>query len=261
MNIKPAAPKLNVYIKTHKENEPIRPVIDNTQAPSYKIAKHINKKLYSLLKLPNTYNTKNSQEIAVELKSIKINGNTKIISMDIEDLYVNLPIQGIIKSTRYWLNKKNNNEEIIKQLLNILQTIMKQNYFQYKDKLYQPEKGIAMGSPKSSTMAESYLQYIKVTHIKQWWDAGKITYYRKYVDDIIIIYDTTKLQDIVGEQKINSIDKNLQFKMTTENNNTINYLDLKLKRNETIWKLVYTENPQTLTPQSTTNPIIHMNKK
>jgi len=138
---------------------------------------------------------------------------------------------------------------------------MKQNYFQYKDKLYQPEKGIAMGSPKSSTMAESYLQYIKVTHIKQWWDAGKITYYRKYVDDIIIIYDTTKLQDIVGEQKINSIDKNLQFKMTTENNNTINYLDLKLKRNETIWKLVYTENPQTLTPQSTTNPIIHMNKK
>ena len=48
MNIKPAPPKLNVYIKTHKENEPIRPVIDNTQAPSYKIAKHINKKLHSL---------------------------------------------------------------------------------------------------------------------------------------------------------------------------------------------------------------------
>ena len=129
MNIKPAAPKINVYIKTHKENEPISPVIDNTQASSYKIAKHINKKLYSLLNLPNTYNTKNSQKIAVELKSIQINGNTKIITMDIKDLYVNLPIQGIIKSTRYWLNKSNNNEEIIKQVLNILQTIMKQNYF------------------------------------------------------------------------------------------------------------------------------------
>ena len=49
-------------------------------------------------------------------------------------------------------------------------------------KLYQPEKGIAMGSPISITMAESYLQYIEGTHIKQWWDAGKITYYRRYVD-------------------------------------------------------------------------------
>jgi len=47
MNIKPAAPKLNVYIKTHKENEPIRPVIDNTQPPSYKIAKYILSKNYT----------------------------------------------------------------------------------------------------------------------------------------------------------------------------------------------------------------------
>jgi len=44
MNIKPAAPKLNVYIKTHKEIEPIKPVINNTQAPAYKIAKYNNKK-------------------------------------------------------------------------------------------------------------------------------------------------------------------------------------------------------------------------
>jgi len=58
MNIKPRAPKLDVYIKTHKENEPIRPVINNTQAPSYKIANHINKKLYGLLNTQNTYNKK-----------------------------------------------------------------------------------------------------------------------------------------------------------------------------------------------------------
>jgi len=37
INIKPTAPKLNIYIKTHKDNEPIRPVINNTLAPSYKI--------------------------------------------------------------------------------------------------------------------------------------------------------------------------------------------------------------------------------
>jgi len=57
-NIKPTAPKLNIYIKTNKDNEPIRPVVNNTLAPSYKIAKLINKKLNSLLCLSYTYNTK-----------------------------------------------------------------------------------------------------------------------------------------------------------------------------------------------------------
>jgi len=42
-HITPTAPNLNVYIKTHKGNEPIRPVINNTQTPAYKIAKYINK--------------------------------------------------------------------------------------------------------------------------------------------------------------------------------------------------------------------------
>jgi thermostable 8-oxoguanine DNA glycosylase len=43
MNIKPAAPRLNAYIKTHKQDEPIRPVVNNIQAPSYKSAKFLNK--------------------------------------------------------------------------------------------------------------------------------------------------------------------------------------------------------------------------
>jgi hypothetical protein len=34
LNIKLMAPKSSTYIKTHKVNEPVRLVIDNTQAPS-----------------------------------------------------------------------------------------------------------------------------------------------------------------------------------------------------------------------------------
>jgi hypothetical protein len=45
LNIKHTAPRINAYIKTHKENKPIRPVIDNTQAPSYKIAKLLNSRI------------------------------------------------------------------------------------------------------------------------------------------------------------------------------------------------------------------------
>jgi len=116
-------------------------------------------------------------------------------------------------------------------MLNVIETILQQNYFQYKDGFFNPKKGIAMGSPISGTMAEIYLQYVEAIRIKQWWETGEICYYERYVDDILIIYNNHKIKNSTIEQRINTNDKNLEFKMTPENSNTINYLDLTLHRN------------------------------
>jgi len=108
---------------------------------------------------------------------------------------------------------------------------MKQNHFQYNERFLQPDKGIAMGPPISSTMAEVYLQYIEETNIKQWLESKEIAYYKRYVDDILIIYNQNKIHEQTILQEINKIDKNLQFKMSTEEKNTINYLDIAIHRN------------------------------
>ena len=70
-------------------------------------------------------------------------------------------------------------------------------------------------------MAEVYLQYIEETHVKQWLDSKEITYYKRYVDDILIIYDQNKINEKTILHQVNKIDKNFQFKMSTEENNTI----------------------------------------
>jgi hypothetical protein len=93
MNIKPAAPHLNAYIKTHNQDRPIRLVINNIPAPSYKAAKLLNKKLQQLINLPNTCTVKNSHEVALDLHNTRTNENHKLITLDIKDLYVNLPVQ------------------------------------------------------------------------------------------------------------------------------------------------------------------------
>jgi len=67
--IKPMAPKLNALIKTHREDKPIRPEINNIQAPSYKLAKYLNKRLNQLIKLPYTYATKNSKVAAQDINT------------------------------------------------------------------------------------------------------------------------------------------------------------------------------------------------
>jgi hypothetical protein len=76
------------------------------------------------------YTTVNSYEIAHELHNIHITENHKIITLDIKDLYVNLPKKGIIQSAIFWLDKNNINKKIKEQVIQLLKVIIEQNYFQ-----------------------------------------------------------------------------------------------------------------------------------
>jgi hypothetical protein len=116
--------------------------------------------------------------------------------------------------------------------MQLLEIILKQNYFQYNNQIFQPDKGIATGSPISSTVAEIYIQYLEEQHVKQWLDSRRI-YYKRYVDDILITYDLNKINEHEILNEVNNIDKHLQFKLTSEEHNSINYLDLMIYQNNT----------------------------
>jgi hypothetical protein len=146
-------PKPNALDKIHKLDKPTRQAINNIQAPSYKFVKYLNKKLMQPIKLPCTYATRNSQEVAQDLNSIRINNEHKLTTIDIKDIHVKLSTQNIISITKFSLDKYNNHNTI-KQTLELKNVILNQNYFQYNDKYFKPTQGIAMDPPISSTLAE-----------------------------------------------------------------------------------------------------------
>ena len=128
MQIKPQPPTMNAQIKIHKENEPIRPVINNIQAPSYKIAKFFNKWLNDQLQLPNTYVTYNYTQLAKELIKLNITESSRLITFDIKDLYVNIPIEETIKIMKTLMAIRKIDNITITQAVTLLDTILKQNY-------------------------------------------------------------------------------------------------------------------------------------
>ena len=87
-----------------------------------------------------------------------------------------------------------------------------------------------MGSPLSSTIAKIYLQYFEELTIKHWVETDEIIYYKRYVDNIIIIFNQSKITEDSITQHMNSLHKFLEFKQTIEEHNTINYLDLHIHR-------------------------------
>jgi hypothetical protein len=87
-----------------------------------------------------------------------------------------------------------------------------------------------MGSPLSSIATELILQYYEETTTKHWLETNEIWYYRRYVDDILIIYDNTKINSCKITYLFNNYSNDLIFTPTKEENYYINYLDLTINR-------------------------------
>ena len=106
--------------------------------------------------LVNQYTVTNSNTLANEVTKLKVTPNHTPLTMDIKDLYVNIPISETINITKTHL-LKNNDIHTTNQIITLLEIILKQNYFSFQGQIYQPDKGVAMGSPISGTVMRQWV--------------------------------------------------------------------------------------------------------
>ena len=52
-----------------------------------------------------------------------------MFTINIRDVYINLPIQNIFHITKFWLNKHNIDNTITEEALHLLKVILKQKFF------------------------------------------------------------------------------------------------------------------------------------
>jgi len=90
-----------------------------------------------------------------------------------------------------------------------------------------------MGSPVSNTVAEIFLQDLENTHLKQILDAQNITFYARYVDDILLIYNTKNTTPEIMHSHINKVHPNLQCTLPLNTTISISFLDLLIIRHST----------------------------
>jgi hypothetical protein len=100
----PPPPVINGLIKLHKENNPIRPVINMRTSPTYKLAGFTSKCLSRLLNLPFSFNVKNSPQLIQDLSELKIEPQFKMCSFDISNMYTNIPTESLPGITKDILN-------------------------------------------------------------------------------------------------------------------------------------------------------------
>jgi hypothetical protein len=235
-NMNSKAPNVHATIKLHKQNTPIRPVVNWKNSPAYNLAKFVTNALKETLDLPFTYNIKNSTQLINNLNNITINENTRICSFDIKDMYTNIPQQDTILIIHNIL--QNYNENVADDILNMLQITLQQNYFQFDNQYYKQNIGLAMGASTSAIIAQTYLQNLEHNQIYNFLTKYKLIGYFRYIDDILIIYDINNIHIDTMINEFNTKHPMINFTIENEENNKLNFLDLTIHRKHN--KLDYT---------------------
>ena len=112
-----------------------------------------------------------------------------------------------------------------------MDVILQQNYFSFKNFIYQTETEISMVFPISSTITEVFFQNMESTLMKQLFDTN-VALYTRYVHDILLTYNSHHVTPEKVHSYINRIHTNFQFNPTHNSNNGINFLEFLTIRNQ-----------------------------
>lgn len=226
----PSAPRLRAQPKTHKANCPIRPIVNSRSSPTYKISKKLNEILSNTFKFDETYSVKNSYELINCIKDVQIPETAKFASLDITNLYTNIPVKETIEIIKNNLLKhKTLTLPEIYEFIDLLTLVLSHNYFSFNNKMYQQKDGLAMGSCLASLVADIFINNLECKFFKENPQiVSKIIYYKRYVDDIIILFDGTveEIEDFA--KQMNKMHPNIIFTVEHQTEKGLNFLDLSI---------------------------------
>ncbi|XP_067132581.1 uncharacterized protein [Centruroides vittatus] len=213
-------PKLNIKLKTHKIGEKVRPIIDFKYSTLYNLEKFLKQKLK---KYDNSQLAiKNADELIQELNKIDIKDKYRMASLDIVDMYPSI--------TWDIIEEKLNNLNVNKEIIDLIEFTYRSNHFETNGEYYTQTEGISMGSVIGPKLAE--LIMIDINNII--YNIPGVKFYKRYVDDILIIYDETEINIEEINKQVNDIHNAIKFKIENEditraNNKLPRYYNNKTK--------------------------------
>ena len=163
-----STPKYYGLPKVHKEGVPLRPIISNRGAATYKSAKELSRILKCLVeKFP--HHVHNTHDFIQSIEDIKLQDNECMMSYDVHSLFTPIPIDPAITIRRKHLEQDKDLHKRTNMTVNHiccpLEFCLRNTYFQYKGRYYEQTDGAAMGSPISSIVANLFMEEFEVQAI------------------------------------------------------------------------------------------------
>ena len=118
-------------------------------------------------------------------------------------------------------------------LKNFLRAALQNNLFNFEIKIYKQIDEVAMGSPLDPTLANAFLCFHQQIWLNECPDEFKPAYYRRYVDDIFVLFRSPDHLEKFKNYLISKY-RNIRFTCEKEQNNSMPFLDVLITRASSI---------------------------
>jgi len=221
----PRTPIIYFLKKLHKTPVKVRPIVSNINSPTSQLSVFMNILLKPLV-AEHPQILKNSTEIVREMEQITLSEQSLLVTADVCSLYPSIPIEESINITDMIEQYNNPTYPPVIIIKSLLEYILYCNCFTFVDFFFLQVCGVAMGTPMAPNFANLFMANFEEKHILTF--SSKPTFYKRYIDDIILIFDhpLSKLEEL--QQHLNDVHPTIKF--TFEHSySTVNYLDITIE--------------------------------
>uniref|UniRef100_A0A8C5Q3U3 Reverse transcriptase domain-containing protein n=1 Tax=Leptobrachium leishanense TaxID=445787 RepID=A0A8C5Q3U3_9ANUR len=221
----PIMPIFYFLPKIHKnvEKPPGRPIISGIGSISSKISEYIDILLQPLVLETEAY-LKDTINLLQILGNVEWHDDYTLITSDVKSLYSIIPHERGCEAVKYFLNKSGTIlEEQSDFILKGIKLILENNFFNFNDTFYIQKEGTAMGTKFAPCFANLYMSYYEKSWREKWKE--NIVIYRRYIDDLLIIWkgEEDSLKEFLN--CINTNDWNIDLD-SHYSKTQVNFLDL-----------------------------------
>ena len=224
-------PQLYGLPKIHKKDTPLRPIVSSIDSPTYKLAKHLANILQPLVGTTSSY-VKDSEDFVKKLETTDVQHNDIMVSFDVVSLFTKVPTGDALRVIKDLLAEDDTLRErtilLPADIVSLTGLCLNTTYFHFGGNFYEQVEGAAMGSPLSPVVANIYMQdfesRVLVTALL------KPSLWLRYVDDTFVMwnYGDSELQNFL--KHLNGQHDDIRFTMEREEDGTIPFLDVHVKR-------------------------------
>ncbi|XP_049273323.1 uncharacterized protein LOC125759096 [Rhipicephalus sanguineus] len=224
-----SAPAIYGLPKVHKTDIPLRPIVDFTRSPLYRLSGFLHRVISPLVGKSATY-IRNTYDFIEKVKDTIVDPDEVLVAFDVVSLFTSVPIDMAVDVCVTALDKDPTLPERspleVHDLGSLLKFCLSNTYFTFQKKYYRQLHGAAMGASISVTVANLTMEAIEARALSSFTPKPKC--FLRYVDDCFSVLQRQNLD--LFTVHLNSMHPAIQFTVEAESEGQLPFLDALVKR-------------------------------